>query len=153
MGVCSMGTGARSTCRWKMGVQRHGEPYKYIWENKPCRKMSGENILSFHVNKKRITHLPELGVPGQTKCSRGRKQILKSTMAETSYFCRKGREYWEHWNYRTIQLKFPYSYVCSLMCFEYRRIAFAAVVLFWITVTDNIRTIISYWIKQKEALG
>lgn len=44
--------------------------------------------------------------------SRGRKQISKLTMAETSYFCRKGRGYWEHWNHRTIQLKFSYLYVC-----------------------------------------
>lgn len=113
VGVCSMGTRAGSICSWKTGVQRHG---------KQKENTSGKVNLQENVRWKSFSlfmWIRKNNPPSWTKSarankleSRGRKQISKLTMAETSYFCRKGRGYWEHWNHRTIQLKFSYLYVC-----------------------------------------
>lgn len=56
--------------------------------------MSGQEVvLSLHMNKRKKNNLSELGISEQAQGGRGRKYTAKSTVAQTSYFCRTGEEY------------------------------------------------------------
>lgn len=108
IGWTALGAGARSTCSWKMGAERHRELEK--WSCQSGKMWGEESVLSLCLNKRNKDPFWTGSIRASTRWW-GKKINSKTNYGTNILFLQ------ENWNHGTSQLNFSYSYVClDVLC-------------------------------------